>query len=67
MKSYKKGYVEHWGNDIQAVVTKITITEEDGLIDEDEDELERIGGFDSDEEAIEYLKSKRVKSIEIED
>ena len=67
MKSYKKGYIEHWGKDIQAVITKITITEEDGLVDEDEDEIKRIGGFESDGEAIEYLKSKNIKNIIIGD
>lgn len=67
MKRYKKGYVEMCGGDIQAVITKITVTEENGLDEIDEEELRRFGGFESKDEAIEFLKSSNVKEIEVEE
>lgn len=66
MKRYKKGYVEMCGSDIQAVITKITIIEENGLDEIDEEELRRFGGFESLDEATEFLKSLKIKEIEIE-
>ena len=48
-----------------AKILKILL--EDIEVDEDEDEIKRIGGFESDGEAIEYLKSKNIKNIIIGD
>lgn len=64
MKQYKKGYIEQVGNDIEAVITKITITEEYELEEIEEEEVKRFGGFESKEEAAEFLKAYKVKEIE---
>lgn len=66
MKTYKKGYVENLGDAVQAVITKVTITEENGITEEDEEELKRFGGFESTNEAVSFLKSFNIKEIEIE-
>lgn len=64
MKQYKKGYIEQVGNDIEAVITRITITEEFELEETEEEEVKRFGGFESKEEAAEFLKAYKVKEIE---
>lgn len=70
MKSYKMGYVESFENGIrtviQAVITKVIISEQNGLTETDEEELKRYAGFNSVEEAIDFLNSYKVKKIEIE-
>lgn len=66
MKSYKKGYVEVYQNDIQAVITRVFISEENGLQEIDEEELKRFNGFDSVDEAKEFLKEFKIKEIEVQ-
>jgi hypothetical protein len=66
MKRYKKGYIEVCGNEILASISKITVTEEDGLEEIDEDPFRTFGGWESIEEAVDYLKSVNCKEIEIE-
>ncbi len=66
MKSYKKGYVEVYQNDIQAVITRVFISEENGLQEIDEEELKRFNGFDSIDEAKEFLKEFKIKEIEVQ-
>ena len=66
MKSYKKGYVEVYQNDIQAVITRVFISEENGLQEVDEEELKRFNGFDSVDEAKEFLKEFKIKEIEVQ-
>ena len=66
IKFYKKGYVEVYQNDIQAVITRISISEESGLQEIDEEELKRFSGFDSIDEAKEFLKEFKIKEIEVQ-
>ena len=66
LRSYKKGYVEVYQNDIQAVITRISISEESGLQEIDEEELKRFSGFDSIDEAKEFLKEFKIKEIEVQ-
>lgn len=66
LRSYKKGYVEVYQNDIQAVITRISISEESGLQEIDEEELKRFSGFDSINEAKEFLKEFKIKEIEVQ-
>ena len=66
MKSYKKGYIEVYQDDIQAVITRVSISEEDGLQEVDEEELKRFNGFDTVDEAKEFLKGFRIKEIEVQ-
>ena len=66
LRSYKKGYVEVYQNDIQAVITRISISEESGLQEIDEEELKRFSGFDSIDEAKEFLKQFKIKEIEVQ-
>ena len=66
LRSYKKGYIEVYQNDIQAVITRISISEESGLQEIDEEELKRFSGFDSIDEAKEFLKEFKIKEIEVQ-
>lgn len=66
MKSYKKGYVEVYQDDIQAVIIRVSISEENGLQEVDEEELKRFNGFDTVDEAKEFLKGFRIKEIEVQ-
>jgi len=66
LRSYKKGYIEVYQNNIQAVITRISISEESGLQEIDEEELKRFSGFDSIDEAKEFLKEFKIKEIEVQ-
>lgn len=66
LTSYKKGYIEVYQNDIQVVITRISISEESGLQEIDEEELKRFSGFDSIDEAKEFLKEFKIKEIEVQ-
>lgn len=66
LRSYKKGYIEVYQNDIQAVITRVSISEESGLQEIDEEELKRFSGFDSIDEAKEFLKEFKIKEVEVQ-
>ena len=68
MKRYKRGYIEHEGSYIDVQVAKITVTEDCGLEEIEEDWLAGFSGFESKDEAIQFLKQKyNVKEIVDED
>ena len=67
-KKFKRAYIEYneWNNTYSVAITKVTVEEDFGERHEiDEDEVKRIGGFDSIDEAREYIKTDCKKIAEI--
>lgn len=66
VKTFKRGYIEKgWNNDYVAVITKVTQSDEYGKFEDiDEDEINRFGGYETENQALEDLKNFfKVKEI----
>ena len=73
-RKFKRGYIEkgwwnpltnRWENDLYAIsISKVVQRDDFGeWEDDEEDEVDGFGGYTSEEEALEELKSMKVKEI----
>lgn len=59
MKKIKRGYIEKVGSTYDVSISKVTISEDEfHIVSEDEDWYKSFGGFESIQEATEFLMDK---------